>query len=118
MKKISRKDALKLIGLAGIASIGSTLINKVSGRDMKKNTTTKYPIAIFDKNGVSNFQEKSLFKKNSNSKTIKKFSSLKELSKEFDIDFNKMFDEVENYNKYSKIGFDKQYRQRKSAVRL
>ena len=38
MKKFSRKDALKLIGLAGIASIGSTLINKVSGGDMKKNT--------------------------------------------------------------------------------
>jgi hypothetical protein len=38
MKKISRKDALKLMGLAGIASVGGTLINKVYGRDMKKNT--------------------------------------------------------------------------------
>jgi len=27
MKKFSRKDALKLIGLAGVASIGGTLIN-------------------------------------------------------------------------------------------
>ena len=36
MKKFSRKDALKLMGLAGIASIGGTLINKVYGRDMKK----------------------------------------------------------------------------------
>ena len=38
MKKFSRKDILKLMGLAGIASIGGTLINKVYGTDMKKNT--------------------------------------------------------------------------------
>ena len=38
MKKFSRKDILKLMGLAGIASIGGTLINKVYGKDMKQNT--------------------------------------------------------------------------------
>ena len=39
MKKFSRKDILKLMGLAGIASIGGTSINKVYGTDMKNNTT-------------------------------------------------------------------------------
>ena len=48
MKKFSRKDALKLIGLAGVASISGTLINKVYGRDMKKYTTED------DRNSIKN----------------------------------------------------------------
>ena len=38
MKKFSRKDILKLMGLAGITSVSGTFINQVYGTDMKKNT--------------------------------------------------------------------------------
>ena len=38
MKKFSRKDILKLMGLAGIASINGTFFNQVYGKDVKKNT--------------------------------------------------------------------------------
>ena len=48
VKKFSRKDILKLMGLAGLTSISGTFFNQVYGKDMKKNTIED------DKNSIKN----------------------------------------------------------------
>ncbi|MDP7042358.1 MAG: pirin family protein, partial [Gammaproteobacteria bacterium] len=48
MKKFSRKDILKLMGLAGLTSISGTFFNQVYGKDMKKKSIED------DKNSIKN----------------------------------------------------------------
>lgn len=76
---------------------------------MSENNTKKYPIIVYDTNGVNSFADNGLLKQYFKTKIIKKFSSIKEICKHYALNENKVAKEIITYNRFVKSGIDKKF---------
>lgn len=76
---------------------------------MSKNNTKKYPILVFDTNGVNSFSDNSLLKQYFKAQIIKKFSSFKKLSIYYGLDEAIVKKEIIKYNKFVESGIDEDF---------
>ena len=88
--------------------IGSTVLK------LKSENGGKSPVIIYDSQGINNFHDKqhlqlSLEGKNGLNGTIYTFNTLEELSKYFVLDYNKVKDAADSYNKLMAFGKDTEF---------
>lgn len=96
--------------------IGSTVLK------LKSENGGKSPVIIYDSQGINNFHDKqrlqlSLEGKNGLNGTIYTFNTLEELSKYFRLDYNKVKDAADSYNKLMASGKDTEFNKDVDAMK-
>lgn len=76
---------------------------------MNEDDSESFPLAIFDTNGIDSFYDSGIFENLISRNLIKKFDSLSELSVFYRLNFQKLQDNVNFYNKSVNSGKDNEF---------